>query len=400
MADLLIRNVRPFGGDPADILLRGGLIARIAPGIVPTAGDAVEDGAGAIALPGLIEGHGHLDKTVWGGPWHRNEIGPTRNERIENERDFRRDGAHDAAARSLGLAKAYVAHGTTRMRSHADIDTEIGLRHVHATMRTRETLAGVLDMQIVAFPQSGLVCRPGTEDLMDAALRDGADVVGGIDPCAVDRDPVGEVNALFRLAERHGKPVDIHLHEPGEMGAFSLDLILERTAALGMKGKVTISHGFCLGMISDAERNALLERMALWDVRIATTAPANSPVPSLAVCQGFGVTMYGGNDGIRDTWTPYAKPDMLDRAMHIGLRNGMRRDDELSRVLDCVTAAAVGCGFEGYGLVEGCRADIVLVDAETVAEAIVSAPPRRLAVAGGRVTARHGLFVEPGSPSD
>lgn len=395
MNDLLIRNVRPLGGDPADILLRAGLIARVAPGIAPSDSVLVEDGHGCIALPGLIEGHGHLDKTVWGGPWHRNAVGPTRTDRIENERAFRRDGAHDAAARSLSLAKAYIAHGTTRMRSHADVDTEIGLRHVHATMRTRDVLADVLDMQIVAFPQSGLVCRPGTEDLMDAALRDGADVVGGIDPCAVDRDPVGQLNALFRLAERHGKPVDIHLHEPGEMGAFSLDLILERTAAQGMNGKVTISHGFCLGMIPDADRNALLERMARWDVRIATTAPANSPVPSLAVCWDFGVTMFAGNDGIRDTWTPYAKPDMLDRAMHVGLRNGMRRDDELARVLACVTAAAAaGCGFDRYGLAEGCRADVVLVDTETLAEAIVSAPPRRLAVAGGRITVRDGLLVD------
>ena len=395
MADLLIRDVRPLGGDTVDVLVCDGTIARIASTIPALAGAVIEDGQGAILLPGLIEGHGHLDKTVWGGPWHRNQIGPTRDERIENERIFRRDGTHDAAARSLGLAKAYIAHGTTRMRSHADIDTEIGLRHVHATMRTRQTLAAVLDMQIVAFPQSGLVCRPGTEDLMDAALRDGADVVGGIDPCAVDRDPVGQVDALFRLASRHGKPIDIHLHEPGEMGAFSLDLILERTAAAGMTGLVTISHGFCLGTVAERERNALLERMARWDVRIATTAPANSPVPSLAACQAFGVTMYGGNDGIRDTWTPYAKPDMLDRAMHIGLRNGMRRDDELSRVLDCVTsAAALGCGFGRYGLAEGCRADIVLLDAETLAEAIVSAPPRRLAVSGGRITVRNGLLTE------
>ena len=160
MADLLIRDVRPLGGDTVDVLVRDGTIARIGPSVPLPGGAVVEDGQGAILLPGLIEGHGHLDKTVWGGLWYRNEIGPTRDERIENERIFRRNGTHDAAARSLGLAKAYIAHGTTRMRSHADIDTEIGLRHVHATMRTRETLAAVLDMQIVAFPQSGLVCRP------------------------------------------------------------------------------------------------------------------------------------------------------------------------------------------------------------------------------------------------
>jgi cytosine deaminase len=253
-------------------------------------------------------------------------------------------------------------------------------------MQTRAALADTIDMQIVAFPQSGLTCRPGTEALMDAALREGADIVGGIDPCAIERDPVRSLDALFALASRHSKPLDIHLHEPGEMGAFSLDLILERTASLGLQGKVVISHGFCLGAIAERDRDALLARMARLDVSIATTAPASSPVPLLAVCRAAGVTLFGGNDGIRDTWTPYARPDMLDRAMHIGLRNALRRDDELAWALESVTDdAARGCGFAAYGLGVGCRADLVLLKAETVAEAVAATPPRSLVVAGGVV---------------
>src|SRR5262249_45766424 len=162
------------------------------------------------------------------------DVGPTRLDRIENERAWRAASGHDAATRSLALARGFLANGTTRLRSHADIDTEIGLAHVHATMQTRAALADAMEMQIVAFPQSGLTNRPGTEALMDAALREGADIVGGIDPCAIDRDPVRCLDATFALAERHARPIDIHLHEPGEMGAFSLDLILERTEALGL----------------------------------------------------------------------------------------------------------------------------------------------------------------------
>ena len=381
LRDLTIRNVRPLGAAATDVHVLGGLIVARAPDHAE-----IVDGGGALLLPGLIEGHTHLDKTTWGAPWNRNEIGPTRAERIAHERDWRGATGHDAAARSLALARAFLANGTTRMRSHADIDPGIGLRHVHATQRTREALAGLLDMQIVAFPQSGIVCQPGVADLMDAALADGADVVGGIDPCAIDGDPVRHLDIVFGLASKHGKPVDIHLHEMGEMGAFSLDLILQRTEALGLCGQVTVSHGFCLGMLPVAERDALLGRMARVDMRIATTAPAGISVPTLSACRAAGVTIYGGNDGIRDSWTPYGEPDMLDRAMHIGLRNGLRRDDELAWALECVTsAAAVGCGFSGYGLAPGCRADLVLVDAETLAEAIVRRPPRRLVVAGGRV---------------
>jgi cytosine deaminase len=386
MADLLIRNVRPLGGELTDILVRDGTIVSIAPGLPASPNGQSIDGHGDLLLPGLIEGHAHLDKTQWGAPWYRNAVGPTRLDRIENERNWRGASGHDAASRSLALARAYLSNGTTRMRTHADIDTDIGLRHVHATMQTRAALADTIDMQIVAFPQSGLTCRPGTEALMDAALREGADIVGGIDPCAIERDPVRSLDALFALASRHSKPLDIHLHEPGEMGAFSLDLILERTASLGLQGKVVISHGFCLGAIAERDRDALLARMARLDVSIATTAPASSPVPLLAVCRAAGVTLFGGNDGIRDTWTPYARPDMLDRAMHIGLRNALRRDDELAWALESVTDdAARGCGFAAYGLGVGCRADLVLLKAETVAEAVAATPPRSLVVAGGVV---------------
>jgi cytosine/adenosine deaminase-related metal-dependent hydrolase len=386
MSQLMLRNVRPFGHGAIDVSVAGDAISAIGRDLPLPAGTTVADGAGALLLPGLIEGHTHLDKSLWGGPWHRNEVGPSRLDRIENERAWRARSGHDPAAASLALARDFLANGTTRIRTHADIDTEIGLAHLHGTMRTRDAMAGTIEMQIVAFPQSGLTNRPGTEALMDAALREGADVVGGIDPCAIDRDPVRCLDATFALASRHARPIDIHLHEPGEMGAFSLDLILERTQALGMQGRVVVSHGFCLGAIADRDRDGLLARMAQLDVAIATTAPASSPVPSLAACRAAGVTVVGGNDGIRDTWTPYARPDMLDRAMHIGLRNALRRDDELEWALECVTAgAARGCGFARYGLGVGDRADLVLVDAATVAEAVVAAPRRRLVVAAGRV---------------
>ncbi len=394
MHDLLLRNVRPLGAEACDVLVRDGRIAQIGRALAAPPDAAIHDGADALLLPSLIEGHAHLDKTLWNGPWYRNSVGPSRIDRIENERAWRRTGGHDAAAQALALARAYLAHGTTRIRSHADIDPEIGLGHVQATLQARAALDGVVEVQIVAFPQSGVLRCPGVEALMDAALREGADVVGGLDPCAIDRDPVRHLDVVFGLATRHGKPVDIHLHEPGEMGAFSLELILERTGALGMQGRVVISHGFCLGMIAAGERDALLARMAALDVRIATTAPASSPVPPLGICRAAGVTVFGGNDGIRDTWTPYARPDMLERAMHIGLRNALRRDDELDWALDCVTAAAArGCDFAGYGLAPGCRADLVLVASETVAEAIVATPPRALVVAGGRIVARDGALL-------
>ena len=103
------------------------------------------------------------------------------------------------------------------------------------------------------------------------------------------------------------------------------------------------------------------------------------------------MTIFGGNDGIRDTWTPYGSPDMLARAMLIGLRNDLRRDDEVEWAFDCVTdAAARACGFSNYGLTPGARADLVLVDASCIAQAVAARAPRRLVVSGGVVVARDG----------
>ncbi|HGL4258479.1 amidohydrolase family protein [Burkholderia dolosa] len=394
MTDLLIRNVRTGADAALDILIERDRIVRVGPSLDAPAGCTIEDGAGALALPGLVEGHTHLDKTHWGMPWYRNAVGPSLVDRIDNERRYRATSGHDAGAASLALARAFVTAGTTRIRTHVDIDTDAGLRHLHGVLATRDALRGQVDIQIVAFPQSGVLQRPGTDALLSDALRAGADLLGGIDPCAIERDPVKAVDVLFAIAERHGCGLDIHLHERASMGVFSLDLILQRTAALGMQGKVTISHGFCIGDLAERERDALLARMAELRVAIVTTAPASVPVPPVAACRAAGVTVIGGNDGVRDTWTPYGSPDMLERAMLIGMRNDFRRDDALELALDCVThGAALGCGFADYGLEPGSRADVVLVDAATHAEAVVARPVRTLVVSSGKIVARNGALV-------
>jgi len=389
-AELLIRNVRPLGAAPVDVLVRDGRIAAIGPGLTAAPDVPTEDGAGALLLPGLVEGHTHLDKTMWGLDWYRNEVGTRLIDKIDNERAFRQASGHDAGAQSMALARAFLAKGTTRLRTHVDVDTQAGLKHLEGVLRTRAALADVQEIQIVAFPQSGLLGRPGTAELLDQSMAAGADVLGGLDPCAIDGDPARSLDILFDIAERHDAPIDIHLHEPGAMGAFSLGLILDRAEAHGLQGRVAISHGFCLGDVTQSECAELLARMAKLGMVLITSAPGSRAVPPLMACRAAGVTIPGGNDGIRDTWTPYGVPDMLERAMLIGLRYNLRRDDELAIALDCVTeSGARGCGFADYGLQPGHRADLVLVDAQNVAEAVVARPTRRLVVAGGRIVARN-----------
>jgi cytosine deaminase len=390
MVDLLIRNVRPMGGVATSIAIRDGRIAAIRP---EDAGpDApVLDGGDRIALPGLIEAHTHLDKSLLGMPWYRNAVGPRLIDRIDNERTERRAMPIDAHRQSARQAALSVGHGTTHIRSHVDVDTDIGVRGIEGVMATRDALADVVGIDVVAFPQSGLLVRPGTLALMEEAMRLGAETVGGLDPCAIDRDPKGHLDAVFGLAERFGRGVDIHLHETGEMGAFSMELIIERTRALGMAGRVMISHAFCLGMPDSAIVDPLIAALADSGVAIMTTGTPSRPVPPLKRVTEAGVVVCAGSDGIRDTWGPYGNADMLERATVLGMRNNLRRDDELPIALAaCTTGAASALGLRDYGIAPGCHADLVLVVAETLGEAIAQHPGSRTVVRRGRVVATDG----------
>lgn len=393
MNALLLRNVRPLGKSPLDIRVRGDRIAEVGVDLPVLDNEAVEDGAGLLLLPGLVEGHTHLDKSLWGLPWHTKIATGTFAEKIVAERDLRRTLVNTTRNR-IDLALAFLANGTTRLRTHVDVDTEIGLAHLRSLLEVRAALAGQVEIQIVAFPQSGMLVRPGTVELLAQALSEGADAIGGVDPSLIDRNPAGSIDTIFALAEKHGSLVDIHVQEPNELGAFALELILDRTEALGFEGRVVASHAFCLGTAALPVRDALLERMARLQVAIATTAPASRPVPAVAACRVHDVTIFGGSDGIKDAWGPYATPDMLHRAMLIGLRNDFRQDEELGWALDCVTyQGANGCGFADYGLEIGCRADLVLVDAATTAEAASTPRPRRLVISNGTIVARNGALL-------
>jgi cytosine deaminase len=391
MTNLLLRNVRPYGGEISDLLIRNGRIAGIGR-FEPDAGMAVEDGGGALAVPGLIDAHTHLDKTTWGMPWHVNNRPAVLRGRIDFERENRTAIGIDPHRQSMRHAIGLAAHGATHIRSHVDIDTTHGLTLVDGVMETREKLKGFIDIEIVAFPQSGLMVMPGTLELLDAALAQGCEVLGGIDPCGIDRDPKGQLDALFALAVKHQKPIDIHLHEAGDLGAFTMELIFERIRANGMQGQVAISHAFALGMNDYVRVGQLIEQIAELDVAILTTGAPSMSVPSVMRLKQAGVRVGAGCDGIRDTWGPWGQPDMLDRAKIVGMKNGIRDDDGLAHVLHIVSQGGADVmRIEGYGLAEGCNADLTLLAGETLAHAVANVAPRPLVVKGGRVTARAGV---------
>lgn len=394
-ADLLLTNVRPRGGGAIDLLVRDGRIAAAGPGLAASRGVTTIDGGGQLLFPGFVDAHAHMDKTLLGLGWYRNEVGPSLTDKIENERAVRRERRIDPYEQSSRQARLASAAGTTHIRTFVDIDTEIGLRGFEGILRMREEFKDALDIQIVAFPQSGMLTRTGTVELMEEALRGGAEAVGGLDPSAIDRDPAKHLDVIFDLAERYDVDIDIHLHEPGELGAFAVELIAERTKALGWQGRVVISHALCLGGIDDAYLERLIALLLENDIAIMSHGPSGlRPVPSVKRLREAGVRMCTGNDGIRDAWGPLNMPDMLLRAFIIAYRNNLRRDDEIEMVLDMATyGGARVLGDADYGLAPGCRADFVVLPGETHVEAVIERPVARLVVKGGRIVARDGACL-------
>ncbi|WP_245797788.1 amidohydrolase [Mangrovactinospora gilvigrisea] len=404
---MLLRNANIWGREGRwDIRIADTRIAEVGRGLAAAAGDgAVEDGAvedldGALVIPGLVDAHCHVDKTLWSGDWVPHTPAPDLVARVTHEEENRHRYGVPSVDNSTALLREMAASGTTRIRTHTDVDPGVGLRGVENVAQAARNLDGRIAVEQVAFPQRGMLRKPGTQELLEEAVRSGAvQAVGGIDPAGLDNDPVRHLDVIFGIAERHGAKLDIHLHDGGSLGAWEFRQIIERTKALGLQGRVTISHAFALSDAVEERRPALVEELvaglAANGISLTTVAPSRGQLPIKAMRAAGGV-VGAGNDGVRDLWSPFGDGRMLDRAMMLAHALGGRLDEDLELALHTATfggARVLGLGDGEFGVVEGAVADLVALPVRNAAEAVVSRPVPSLVVAGGRVGARHGALV-------
>ncbi|MGK7870400.1 amidohydrolase [Falsiroseomonas sp. E2-1-a20] len=340
--------------------------------------------------------HGYLviAKTLFGLPWMPHRAQPSRMSRIETDQETLPALPLSTAARAGALIRRCIAQGTGHIRTHVDITPAFKLSALEGVLAAREAHAHLASVQIVAFPQAGVMRAPGVAELLEDAVRAGADLMGGIDPSEVDRDARGQLDTIFGIAERQGVGIDIHLHEPGELGLHGVQEVCARTKAHGMQGMVTISHGFGLGGVAESKQKAAAELMASTGVALASHGAGGATLPPLFALAEAGVRVFCGNDDVRDTWSPYGNGDMLVRAAIIGWRLDVRHDPLLERLLAMCSSVGAGVlGIAGHGVAEGKDASFLTIPAETVGEAIGQHPPRRLVFFRGRLVARDGAIL-------
>ncbi|WP_258063989.1 MULTISPECIES: amidohydrolase family protein [unclassified Pseudoclavibacter] len=395
MSAALIRDARPWGGEPADVRLQDGRIAAILPpGTPPEPGETVIEGRGRILLPSFADVHVHLDSTRIGLPFRPHTGSPGVWGMMLNDRVNWREAEASMEERTSGTLARMIAHGTTSARSYAQVDVDAGLERLEAVLAAKQQHRDRATVEVIAFPQAGLLREEGSFELLEEAMRSGADVVGGIDPCQLDRDPAKHLDLVFGLAERYDAPIDIHLHEPDQLARFSAELIVERTRALGMTGRVTISHGYGLGELPREQLVPLVEQFAELDISWATIAPAK-PLPTLLLAE-HGIRLGLGQDGQRDYWSPYGNADMLDRTWQLAFTNGFRRDADIEHCIAIATiggrsvlgtAPALQGALDRPGVDVGDPADLQLIEGETVTSAIMDRLPDRTVLFGGVVVA-------------
>lgn len=395
--DLLIQNATLPDGSLSQVGICAGRIRAIAPArTLPGLAIQMIDLRGNLLCPGMVDGHIHLDKTFMGAEWIPHIAGDTVRQRIQIEQQQLATLEISVEHRAARLAEQALVQGTTTLRTHVDIYPSVGLKNLFGVLEVRDRLQSALNIQIVAFPQAGLMSCPGTLDLLDAALSEGADLIGGLDPAGIDEDIDGQLNAIFQLAERHQVPIDIHLHDPGYLGIFQIEQIIQRTQATGMQGKVAISHAYCLGMVPDTVADPIIQRLAAAQIAIMTNAPGHHAFPPIVRLRAAGVQVFSGSDDVRNAWCPFSHADMLERAMLIAYRSNFRTDADLAIAFDMVTTGgAAVVGLADYGIRLGAIADLFVVPAQSVPEAVTAHLPRQFVFKRGKLVVKEGQILSP-----
>lgn len=384
-----------------EIAIANGLVTELRPMEAgrPSTSTDIDLGGKLVHRP-FIDIHLHLDKA------YQSDTAPNRSgtlaEAIELGRAYKA-GMDETQVfqKVLRGAREALLHGTTRIRTHVDVDPASRLAGVIGALQAKSALRGLVDVQIVAFPQEGITNQPGVVDLLREAIRLGCTAVGGIP--ARDPDPHEHIRQVFALAQELDVPIDMHVDESDNPADLTLAVVARETQRTGYAGRVTAGHCCSLDAQEPELRHEVIERVAEAGVHVVTLPSTNlylqgradqvrvrrgvAPVKEL-LANGVNVTF--GSDNIRDPFNPFGNANMLEGALLLAHAAHMGGTEELAEIFTMGTrrAAAVwesrsltACSYE---VAPGQPADLVVFSARTPQEVIVAQAPPVMVFVGGR----------------
>lgn len=398
--DLLLRHVQQHRQQGlVDIAIEQGHFVRVAPDLSSESADHELDVAGRLVVPPFIDAHVHLDAVLTVGQPRYNTSG-TLLEGIqiwsERKPSLTRE---DVKQRALEEIRWEVAQGTLHIRSHVDV-CDPNLTALRALLEVREEVRDICDLQLVAFPQDGILSFPNGRELMRKAMQLGCDVVGGIPHYEWTRDMgVEDVHYAFALAKEFNRDIDCHCDETDDPLSRFTEVMAADTMVQGWQGRVTASHCTAMHSYDNAYAFKLIRLLAQAQVNVIAnpydnvalqgrfdTYPKRRGITRVKELLAAGVNVSLGHDSIMDPWFPLGKGDMLAVAQLAILLCHMSGYEEINDVFDLITTRAAKTLRiqDQYGIEEGKPADFLVLDAPSALEAIRLVPARLHVFKAGR----------------
>lgn len=387
-----MQDARLPDGSETDVVVDGDRIARLGPGTAEGVPETLVC-SGKLLLPAFIDGHVHLDKVLIRDDLREHDGTLAGAIAAIHERK-RRYTTDDVRVRARNVIEESVRLGTTRLRSHVDVDTIGGLVPLEGVMAAAADCADIAEVRTIAFPQEGLLRDPGAYDLMEAALEAGADVVGGMPHWEPDEPSQREhVRLCFELAQRFDRDLDMHVDETDDGGVRTLEMVADEALRRGFVGRVCAGHVCSLAATDDAYAERVIEKCLRAGISIAANPVTNLLLQGrgdrglirrgttrIGELRAAGVNVLFGQDCVKDGFYPFGRGSMLEVALISAHAAHLTTKGDLAFALRAVTEApAQAMRLSDYGLTPGARADLQLMPVPVWAEALrLQTPPEKV----------------------
>ncbi|GKV57262.1 deaminase [Sporosarcina sp. NCCP-2222] len=366
-----------------------GIIQAIVPATENVPGADAIDMEGKLALPAFKEMHNHLDKTYLSLGWRACRPVKNLSERLALEAAELEELAETVEQRASAMIELHLSNGVNHIRTHVNIDPFIKLKNLEGVKKALKAYEQYITYEIVAFPQHGLLAHEEMPGLLRQALESGATILGGLDPAGIDQDIEKSLQVTMDIAKEYNVDVDMHLHDRGQVGYYTMDKWLDMVKEQDFKGSTAFSHAFGLSALTPFMQKQFAKKLNEHHVEIMSTIPIsiNSQLIPIDILREEGVKVALGCDGFYDSWSPYVPGDVLEKVHNFCDYTGKSSERSLRESVSLITQGVTPLNGEGKQVwpMVGDEASFVFVNASCSAEAVARLPKNRQMMHRGKL---------------